>query len=231
LNVLAIGAHPDDIEFGCGGTILKAAKQGHDVFMLTLTRGSASGNPAQRTIELQKSAKFIGAKDLRILELEDTKLSSCTDLLINQIEDYIDEVDPDVIFTHSMEDVHHDHRAVASATVEAGRFCSNILSYEIPLTKNFDPIVYYDISSVIEEKVALLKLFWSQSGKLYVHGNAIKSLAEYRALQGRLNMTMNYVEAFEALKLCFDNEFKLMKVPFEKPVINYIPYPETRRRA
>jgi LmbE family N-acetylglucosaminyl deacetylase len=62
MNILAIGAHPDDIELGCGGTLLKASRQGHSVFMYTLTRGAASGDPEQRTGELMKSAKFIGAK-------------------------------------------------------------------------------------------------------------------------------------------------------------------------
>ncbi len=61
MNILAIGAHPDDIELGCGGTLLKAVREGHNVFMYTLTRGGASGNPAQRTEELKRSAKFIGA--------------------------------------------------------------------------------------------------------------------------------------------------------------------------
>jgi LmbE family N-acetylglucosaminyl deacetylase len=45
MNILAIGAHPDDIELGCGGLLLKAVRQGHSVWMYTLTRGAASGDP------------------------------------------------------------------------------------------------------------------------------------------------------------------------------------------
>ncbi len=222
MNILAIGAHPDDIELGCGGTLLKAVKQGHNVFMHTLTRGSASGNPVARTREFTQSAKFIGAKDAYIDDLVDMRLMDKVDVLIKHIEYYMDKVDPDVIFTHSPNDMHHDHRAVASATVEAGRFYSNILSYEIPLTKTFEPIVYYDISDVIDKKVELIRIFWSQSSKLYLKANAIKALAEYRALQSRLNTSINYVEAFEALKLYFDKEFKLTKAPFHKSDTNYV---------
>jgi LmbE family N-acetylglucosaminyl deacetylase len=215
VNILAIGAHPDDIELGCGGLLIKAARQGHNIFMYTLTRGAASGDPSQRTNELTQSAKFIGAKALWIDNFDDTKLQAGNDL-INHIEFFINKADPDIILTHSLGDVHHDHKAVASSTVEAGRFIPNIMSYEIPLTKDFKPQVYYDISDVVDEKVELIKIFWSQQSKLYLKANAIKGLAEYRALQSRLNTSINYVEAFEVLKLCFGKEFRLWKVPTER---------------
>ena len=151
MNILAIGAHPDDIELGCGGLLIKAARQGHEVFMYTLTRGAASGDPEQRTNELVQSGKFIGAKALWIDNFEDTKLNASNSELINHIEFFINKADPDVIVTHSLGDVHHDHRAVASSTIEAGRFIPNIMSYEIPLTKDFKPQVFYDISDVVDD--------------------------------------------------------------------------------
>jgi LmbE family N-acetylglucosaminyl deacetylase len=52
MKIVAIGAHPDDIELGCGGLVLKAVRNGHNVYMYTLTRGSASGDPKERTKEL-----------------------------------------------------------------------------------------------------------------------------------------------------------------------------------
>ena len=216
MNVLAIGAHPDDIELGCGGLLLKAAKQGHNVYMYSLTRGSASGDPIMRTKELMLSAEFIGAKNLWIDNFEDTKLTAGHEL-INHIEHFINKANPDIIFTHSSNDVHHDHRAIALSTLEAGRFASNILAYEIPLTKNFNPQVYFDISDVIGMKVELINIFWSQQSKLYLKANAIKGLAEYRALQSRMNGSIKYVEAFEVLKLCFDAYFKLLKAPLQEP--------------
>ena len=212
MKILAIGAHPDDIELGCGGLLIKAARQGHDVHMYSLTRGEASGDPNQRTKELMQSAKFIGAKNLWIDNFDDSKLSVSSDL-INHIEYFINKVDPELIITHSHGDVHHDHRAIALATIEAGRFVSNILSYEIPLTRNFTPQVFFDITDVMDDKIELMKIFWSQQSKLYLKAHGIKGLAEYRALQSRLNSTVNHVEAFEVLKLCLDKEFKLLKVP------------------
>ena len=216
MNILAIGAHPDDIELGCGGLLIKAARQGHNVSMYTLTRGAASGDPEQRTKELMQSAKFIGAKKLWIDNFEDTRLNSNTAELINHIEFFINKANPDLIITHSLGDVHHDHKAIAASTIEAGRFIPNIMSYEIPLTKEFKPQVYYDISDVVDDKVELIKIFWSQQSKLYLKTNAIKGLAEYRALQSRLNTSINYVESFEVLKMCFGKEFTLWKVPHDR---------------
>jgi LmbE family N-acetylglucosaminyl deacetylase len=214
MNILAIGAHPDDIELGCGGLLLKASRQGHNVSMYTLTRGSASGDPEQRTKELMQSAKFIGAKKLWIDNFEDTKLSLSSEL-INHIEFFINKSDPDIVITHSLGDTHHDHRAIAASTIEAGRYIPSIMSYEIPVTKDFKPQVYYDISDVIDDKIELINIFWSQRSKMFLKSNAIKGLAEYRALQSRLNTSVTCVEAFEVQKLCFGKEFKLLKVPQE----------------
>jgi LmbE family N-acetylglucosaminyl deacetylase len=213
MNILAIGAHPDDIELGCGGLLLKAKRSGHNVYMYTLTRGEASGNPLHRTQELIQSSKFIGAKSLWIDNFPDTHLSINSDL-IDHIEIFINKAEADLVITHSQYDTHHDHRAVAGSTIEAGRFVPNIMAYEIPLTKEFRPQTFHDISDVIDEKVSLIRLFKTQKDKVYLKANTIKGLAAYRALQSRLNLS-NYgvepthVEAFEIIKACLDPEFKL----------------------
>jgi LmbE family N-acetylglucosaminyl deacetylase len=225
VDILAIGAHPDDVELGCGGLLLKAVRNNHRVHILTLTKGSESGDPVRRTEELQKSAKFIGATEVQIGDFEDTMLTVSREL-INYIETFVDKVNPDLILTHFHGDIHHDHRAVSAATLEAARFNSNILAYEIPLSRDFDPKVYYDISDVIDEKVELIRIFWSQRSKLYTKANAIKGLAEYRALQSRLNTHIDYVEAFEVLKLCLDKEFKIKKVPYHNSAAAVVPSPE-----
>ena len=209
MNILAIGAHPDDIELGCGGMLLKAARQGHNIFMYTLTQGSASGDPEQRTIEQKESSALIGAKASWIDIFEDTKLSANADL-INHIEQVVKITRPDIIYTHPQGDTHHDHRAVASATLEAGRFIPNILSYEMPVTKDFTPQLYYDISDVIDEKIELLAVFTSQRDKIFIKSAAIKGLSQYRALQSRLGSEVVAVEAFEVMKIGLAPNFNLL---------------------
>ena len=216
MNILAIGAHPDDIELGCGGLLLKASRQDHhNIFMYTLTRGGASGDPEERTKELIQSAKSIGAKRLWIDNFEDTKLSLSSDL-INHIEFFIKKADPDIVLTHSLGDTHHDHRAIAASTMEAGRFVPNILAYEIPVTRDFKPQVYYDISDVIEDKIELINIFMSQRSKSFLQSNAIRGLAQYRALQSRFDNTVSCVESFEVQKLFFGKDFKLLNIPQDK---------------
>jgi LmbE family N-acetylglucosaminyl deacetylase len=162
--------------------------------MYTLTRGSASGDPKERTKVLIQSSKIIGADGLWIDNFEDTHLSNSHDL-INHIEFIIRKIQADIVITHSLNDTHHDHRAVAASTIEAGRNVPNIMAYEIPLTKNFKPQIFYDITDVIEEKVELLKLFKSQNDKLYLKSNALKGLAGYRALRRRLNRKLIQLDA------------------------------------
>jgi len=210
LRILAIGSHPDDIELGCGGTLFKAAQAGHEVYMYILSRGDKSGNPAERTRELFESATFLGAKTLWIDNFVDTQLTVGSSL-VNHIEYFIHRADPDLILTHPLKDYHHDHRAVAECTVEAARNSQNVLAYEIPVTKEFNPQLYYDISSVIEEKLKLASIFLSQAGKVFTLGNTIKGMAEYRALQNRLDGTVTHAEAFEVLKLCVNSDFNMTK--------------------
>jgi LmbE family N-acetylglucosaminyl deacetylase len=214
MNILAIGAHPDDIELGCGGLLIKAARNGHSVYLYNLTQGEKAGNPEERTEELKKSAKYIGAKTLLIDRFLDTKLSLSDDL-INHIESCIDICKPDLVITHPMTDTHHDHRATAEATIEAGRNVPNILAYEMPLTKGFDPHLYYDISDAMDAKLELLSLFKSQSHKFFLESKAIRGLAQYRALQSRLGSNIAYSESFQIAKVSLDGNFTLWNKPLD----------------
>ena len=58
MNILAIGAHPDDIEIGCGGMLIKAVKNGHSVYLYNITQGEKAGDPQQRAAELRRYCKI-----------------------------------------------------------------------------------------------------------------------------------------------------------------------------
>jgi LmbE family N-acetylglucosaminyl deacetylase len=208
LNVLAIGSHPDDIELGCGGTLIKAEENGHKIFLYTLTNGAASGDPIERTVEMLQSARMLKAKSLWIDNFQDGRLINGFEL-ISHLEYVINECDPDIIFTHLLSDYHHDHRAVAISTLEAARNCHNIMSYEVPYSRKFDPQVYFDISDVIDKKVRLIEIFASQRGKPLTRRNSVKALAQFRAIQDR--EVAYYVEGFEVMRLHMSNTFNLIK--------------------
>ena len=200
MRILAIGAHPDDIELGCGGLLLKAVKLDHEIFFFILTRGEAGQKVDGGEVgsEAKQSADTLGAT-LWFCEFEDTKLVYNGDL-VNSIERIVNKVCPNLVLTHSMLDEHHDHRAVGRATTEAARLSENIFTYENPLTKDFVPQAYVDISDVINGKIQLLNLYPSQRDKDYLKSNAIFGLAQYRALQSRM-LNVKFAEAFQITKL------------------------------
>ncbi|MBW1707510.1 MAG: PIG-L family deacetylase, partial [Deltaproteobacteria bacterium] len=74
MNILAIGPHPDDIEIGCGGTLIKYAQKGHSVFMLIITRGEMGGEAEVRHREQLDAAEIIGARDVLWGDLRDTEI-------------------------------------------------------------------------------------------------------------------------------------------------------------
>ena len=209
MNILAIGAHPDDIELGCGGSLLKAARKGVNVFMYIITRGSSAGSVVKRSNEIISSAKYLGARALWIDDYEDSAVY-LTKELINSIEFFIRKTQADVIYTHPIKDNHHDHRAIYEATVEAGRFTPNILAYENPSTKNFLPVLFSDISDVFFEKIRLIELYGSQKAKEFLSSNSVRGLAEYRAFQTRLDPHLTHMEAFEVLKMMINTDYALL---------------------
>ena len=109
MNVLAIGAHPDDIEFGCGGTLIKYAQKGHNVYLLILTMGGIGGNPKVRKKEQEDALRFMKAKKAFWGNFKDTELP-LGKALVSFIEEVIEETKPQVVFFNYFDDTHQDHR-------------------------------------------------------------------------------------------------------------------------
>jgi len=203
MNILAIGAHPDDIEIGCGGTLIKYANKGHHVFLLVLTCGEVGGDPAVRKKEQESSVNAIGAKGVFWGDLKDTHLPDDRSL-ITVIENTIHQVNPQVIFINYLHDVHQDHRATAKACLSATRYIKEVLYYEVPTTQNFEPEVFVDIGDVLEQKLELLKIHGSQVDRTRVENLSIleiaQSCANFRGFQGRVK----YAEGFSAVRVLKD---------------------------
>lgn len=149
MRILAVGAHPDDVELGCGGALALFKKKGHDVSVLVLTRGEASGDPAVRENECKVAAATIGVDRLFFGNLVDTRITDGIDT-IKTIEDTIDGVAPDFVFTHSPKDSHEDDGNTHLASISAARHVSRVLLYESAAAlKDFSPQAFIDISSTI----------------------------------------------------------------------------------
>lgn len=193
---LAIGAHPDDIELGCSATLALHKMNGDKVYLLVLTNGEASGDPEERMMECKKAAEIIGADGLFFGGLKDTGIHDGPET-IQVIEKFIDEVKPDIIYTHTFRDTHQDHRNAGYATLSAARHCKKILMYEGPATtREFVPQVFTDIDRTFEIKKKVTRVFGSQSKKFYLAAEAIEGLARHRGYQ----CGMKVAEAFEVGK-------------------------------
>ena len=199
MNILAIGAHPDDIEFGCGGTLLRYAAAGHRISLFVLTSGKVGGNPLERTREQEQSAKFISG-NLIWGGFEDTELVENKPLIIS-IEKTLALTNPDIVFLNHADDVHQDHRAAAYSGITATRYIKEVLFYEVPTTQNFMPDIFVDIGNLIDKKLQLLKIHASQVNKTRVDNLTIiesaQACATFRGYQGRVK----FAEGFKALRI------------------------------
>ena len=202
MSVLAISPHPDDIEFGAGGTLAKLAREGHKVHILYMTAGEIGGDPKVRRREAERSAKLIGA-GITWGGFSDTQIPSAKET-INRIEDVMEAVRPGLIFTPYYQDTHQDHRYTSQSTFTATRYARNVLFYEVPSTVDFKPTVFVDIQSVLAVKFSLLRAHRSQVYLTRVPGLSIlehaRSTAIFRGTQHRVK----YAEGFMPLRLTLD---------------------------
>jgi LmbE family N-acetylglucosaminyl deacetylase len=176
---LAIGAHPDDVEIGCGGALAKHHADYDVLHILTLSRGAAGGDVNTRAVEAQDAAALVGAH-LEMANLRDTYITDGADT-ISIIEAAIRELHPTHVYTHSLEDTHQDHRAVHAASLVAARGVLNVYCYQTPSsTVEFKPHRFVDITHYIEQKIALIGAYKSQVDRMEsIQPDVILSTARY----------------------------------------------------
>ena len=223
MNILAIGAHPDDVEILCAGTLALFARQGHNVFMASFTCGDMGDMDVPpeelarlRRAESEASAAVIGARLLWPAIMDEHVFPS--EVQRRLMIDLIREVDPDVILTHSPNDYHPDHRYVSqlvfdsyfqkglphipNQTRPACRFGETQVYYMDNIAGiDFQPTEYVDVSSVMETKRRMLRCHKSQFKAVSeLAGRDLEQLinlqSEFRGLAGGCA----YAEGFRRLE-------------------------------
>lgn len=203
LNVLAIGAHPDDVELGCGGALLAHAAAGDSVTMLVVTGGEKGpgdiGRGAGRREEQEHAARLLGA---RLVWGGRTDCQVVPDsATVRLIEDVMAATRADIVYVHAPDDSHQDHRAVAAATLGAARRMSRVLHYQSPSTLQFNPTVYVDVTAYLSGKVAALSAHASQvEMSAMVEPDAVVASARHWGAQARIG----YAEAFQPTRMVLD---------------------------
>jgi two-component system response regulator HydG len=195
-RVLAVGAHPDDVEIGAGGTLLAHRVAGDTVTILTLSGGARGGDVTLRRSEAESAAAIIGAR-LMMEDLEDTRIRE-SDPTMSIIERVIGEVKPTIMYTHSVNDVHQDHRNTHSAAMVAARRVPYVLCFQSPsATIDFRPSRFVNIEAVMDGKLEAIAAFATQaSTRDYLDEDLLRATARYWARFGGGSA----VEPFEVVR-------------------------------
>jgi LmbE family N-acetylglucosaminyl deacetylase len=218
MKLLLVCAHPDDEILGAGATVARLIKEGAEGHTLILGIGITSRDywiPQDLEILDQathRANEIIGIKlPLFLNELADNQFDTFPLLDITKmIEKVVEEIKPNIIFTHSRNDLNIDHRITYQAVITATRPMKDcpvkeIYSFEVPSSTewefphSFSPNVFFDVTTTMQLKLEAMKQYESELRE-WPHPRSIKgisTLAEYRGMQAG----MYYAEAFEAVRI------------------------------
>lgn len=210
MKIMAIGAHLDDIEIACGGTLAKAIEAGHQVKVLIMSKSGYTNKEGtiQRSDEIAvkeglNALHTLGIRDIEILDFPTKDIPFHSDV-VNAIDLRMAAYNPDVVFTHHPFDTHQAHEGVAKASIAAARRKNTVFFYE-PITPSgrsyvsFKPTLYVDISNTLDKKIASLKCHTSEYNKFgaedWIEG--VRCRCGFRGYE----IGKKYAEAFEILRL------------------------------
>ena len=212
-QVLVIGAHPDDEVLGVGGTILKMIDKGAEVYVCIATEAVKSlkfseEEGKKRRKEAVDASKALGIKKTFFLDMPSVHLDTLPIFeIINKFKAIINEVKPNIVFTHYDKDPNQDHQVISRATRVAtspqicGGCIKEVYFYEIPSSTTnalgdsfFKPNVFFDIENYIEKKLKILGIYKSEVKK-YPHPRSIEGAETYAKFRG-LMCNKKYAEAF-----------------------------------
>ncbi len=194
--VLAVGAHPDDVEIGVGGILLRHAAQGHRVTVLTLTGGEQGGVREDRAAESRRAADLMSAR-LVHADLEDTSVSEGGSTIAT-IKRVVEDIRPTTVYTHTLRDVHQDHRNVHHATLVAARGVPRVFCYQAPSsTVDFHPTRFVAVDEYLDRKIEVIQAYTSQvKVRRYLDEELLRSTARYWSRFGQAR----YVEPLEIIR-------------------------------
>ena len=195
--ILAVGAHPDDIELGCGGTLHKASKRGTKIVAIYLSKGEKSGDVKVRMRETIDALRILGVNNVHFGDFPDTEIPDSFKA-IDFLEQYSIKHSPDLVLTHTINDTHQDHRQVGWLSISAFRNVPKILAYETPRVRpgTFSPTYFVDITGCLKKKWEALRCHVSQKEKRYLAYESTVNLASFRGSQ----VGVPVAEAFEVVK-------------------------------
>ena len=200
MNILAIGAHPDDIEIFMYGILAACKKRGDKIHLAVATDGAGGVvESSENLIQVRKKETIEGLELIgqpRFLDLPDGKLSF-TSSATEKIDNFIKKINPNLIITHSPEDYHPDHRALSRLLTNEIGFKCPIIFADTLMGVNFIPDFYVDITDHFEDKKKAILKHNSQNPKKLLE--AVKIWNRFRAAQCNAP-SYHFAEAYRVLK-------------------------------
>ncbi|MFN7966817.1 MAG: bacillithiol biosynthesis deacetylase BshB1 [Acidobacteriota bacterium] len=178
IDVLAFGAHPDDVELFCGGTMIRLADLGHSTGIVDLTRGerASHGTPEQRAIETANASRVLGLRHRENVELPDTGLDPASRPQLTKVVEVLRRLRPEIVLVPWTEERHPDHAAAGELLLRAVYYsgvrqfeCSppadrfvprQLLHY--PMRYRIAPSFIIDTSDAAERKLQAIACYISQ---------------------------------------------------------------------
>jgi N-acetylglucosamine malate deacetylase 1 len=221
MKILAIGAHPDDIEIFMYGLLSVYRKQGDDIFLIIATdggQGSAGKIPNKNLIKIRSHEAVNGLKLLgkpTFLNFADGNLAYEHNAF-EIISNHIASISPDLIITHAPEDYHPDHNALSNLVTNSAGFSCPVLFCETLMGVNFNPEFYIDITEFYDQKVKAVLAHESQSPHKFV--DAVNLMNRFRSAQCNFKAG-NYTETYRHNKKFPFSDIRslLPKAPLPRP--------------
>jgi LmbE family N-acetylglucosaminyl deacetylase len=193
-----------------GGTLAKHRKRGDEVHIIlcTLGIGGSSGDPKAREKEAQDAAKVLNAR-LHILDFPVVKLNKPSTEFEGVLKRTINDINPHRLYTHSPFDYHQVHESVSECARNAAKDVQQLLFYETisSTSPEFRANAYVDITDYIDKRIESLAHHYTQSSKLYMQANMVRSLAHTRYLLSKIGTRHDgMAEAFTIGRMVISNQ-------------------------
>lgn len=193
-----VGAHPDDIEYGCAGTILKYRDWETVFILMSCGKEEPYNRKEERRAEQQRAADRLGVKAVVHMDLPDGGIQ-CSPENSRKLAALLAELAPDLIFVNSANDAHRDHIETARLVMDVCRQKDNLIFYRTYSSVAFQPHLFVDISSWLEEKERVLSEHRSQLEK-YTRKKLF--LLETMIMEDKVSGMRLKTEAAEGFVLC-----------------------------
>jgi N-acetylglucosamine malate deacetylase 1 len=198
-NIIVIGAHPDDIEMGCAGLILRLVNNGSTIYSVAMSRCNDQFREEEKDkleCEYETSMTKLGVKNRYLYDFPNRKLPENSLEIMNIFNKLQLMIKPDLVLIPYLNDPHQDHSTVAYCAIRAFRSTETILQYEILRhgSYTFTPTLFVDITEVIGKKLEVLMSYESQiSRRKYFDLETFKSLAKTRGAQSGYDYSEGFV--------------------------------------